>query len=276
MMRMRRLAPIAAGIVLLAAGSLKARELGLAAGPNVAHGRWAWSVLAGLELALGYCLVVAIYPAFSARVARFAFVVFALVTLYRAVTGEATCACFGAAKIHPWATFGLDLAMIVALTAWRRDPPGEREPAPASTALRRVPIALIPLILAFIPSAVALASTATRPPVVTIELNPVAVGAIRPGGSTSFRLAVLNPRPVAESISSIEASCPCVQMTSSLPCWIKPMGETFLQFSVDLAKESAFRGDLAILVRGLDPSGDELFRAEVRMSVVETLEFRNP
>lgn len=46
-----------------------------------------------------------------------AFAGFACFSAYRALSGHDTCGCFGAVKVHPWATFTLDVA-IVGLLAW--------------------------------------------------------------------------------------------------------------------------------------------------------------
>jgi hypothetical protein len=44
---------------------------------------------------------------------------FALISLYKGISGESTCGCFGRVPVNPWYTFTLDAAAVLALLRWR-------------------------------------------------------------------------------------------------------------------------------------------------------------
>jgi hypothetical protein len=44
---------------------------------------------------------------------------FALISLYKGISGYSTCGCFGRVPVSPWYTFALDAAAVLALLRWR-------------------------------------------------------------------------------------------------------------------------------------------------------------
>ncbi len=44
---------------------------------------------------------------------------FALISLYKGISGDASCGCFGRVPVNPWYTFGLDATAVLALVRWR-------------------------------------------------------------------------------------------------------------------------------------------------------------
>jgi hypothetical protein len=44
-----------------------------------------------------------------------------MITLYKAITGAASCGCFGSVQVNPWITlFAIDLPALLALSIFRR------------------------------------------------------------------------------------------------------------------------------------------------------------
>ena len=76
-----------------------------------------------LESALAIWLLSGLLPLWSRRAAIAAFSLFILVTSYKALTGEASCGCFGQLQVNPWLTLALDLTILVALACKGLDHP---------------------------------------------------------------------------------------------------------------------------------------------------------
>jgi hypothetical protein len=109
------------GALLLAAAALKGHEL--ATGPVVEQGlltsRWFLTIAVEFELALGLCLLGGLWKRAVRAVALACFVGFAGLTAYKTWHGDASCGCFGRVSIPPQYTLVLDVAVVVALLAWR-------------------------------------------------------------------------------------------------------------------------------------------------------------
>jgi hypothetical protein len=71
------------------------------------------------ELLLGLLLVSGILPRLTWASSLVCFGGFALVSLYKALSGDASCGCFGRVPVKPWYTFALDTASVLALFHWR-------------------------------------------------------------------------------------------------------------------------------------------------------------
>jgi hypothetical protein len=101
--------PALLGLVLLAAAALKAHQL--ATDPPLESGlltsRWTLIGLVELELGLGLCLLLGIYPPQIRIAALVTFAAFALMSLQQAIAGKASCSCFGAVAVRPWFTLFL-------------------------------------------------------------------------------------------------------------------------------------------------------------------------
>ncbi len=73
------------------------------------------------ELGLGLWLLSGLLPRLAWGSALACFVVFASVTLHKALSGAASCGCFGKIEVNPWITLVLDGAAVAAL-GWCRPP----------------------------------------------------------------------------------------------------------------------------------------------------------
>ena len=101
--------------VLLTAAVLKAYQLATEPiiGTGLLDSRWLLMVTVEFELFFGIWLLANIWakPTWAAALACFG--VFTCVSLCKALSGHASCGCFGRVPVNPWYTGGLDLAVIV-------------------------------------------------------------------------------------------------------------------------------------------------------------------
>ena len=72
------------------------------------------------ELALGIWLLSGLFKKAAWLAALLCFSAFSAITLYKVVTGAASCGCFGTVHVNPWITlFAIDLPAVIALVALR-------------------------------------------------------------------------------------------------------------------------------------------------------------
>ena len=108
-------------LVLLVAAVLKGHQL--ATEPMPGHGlldsRWLLIGVVEFELFFGLWLLAGISPKPTWAIALTCFTLFTCVSLCKAVSGYATCGCFGRVSVNPWYTTTLDLAIVLSLLRWR-------------------------------------------------------------------------------------------------------------------------------------------------------------
>ena len=110
-----------AGSVLMVAALLKL------AGTNVsAFAQYGWFLSSnvqiaavGWELLLGAALIFGLHRPVTWSLAILTFTVFAGVSSYLGIIGQASCGCFGTIEASPWAAFGVDVAMLILLAIFR-------------------------------------------------------------------------------------------------------------------------------------------------------------
>ena len=111
------------GLILLAAAGLKAHQL--ATEPvlsiDIFSYRWSLAVQVQFELVLGLWLLGGMHRRLLWLVSTVCFALFALVSLYKALAGQASCGCFGTVHVSPWYTLALDVAATGALILFRPD-----------------------------------------------------------------------------------------------------------------------------------------------------------
>jgi hypothetical protein len=112
---------IALGLLLLTAAGLKAYQLATEPipGTGLLDSRWLLMATVEFELFFGLWLLANIWPKPTWAAALACFGVFTCVSLYKALSGHATCGCFGRVAVNPWYAGTLDLAVIVSLLCWR-------------------------------------------------------------------------------------------------------------------------------------------------------------
>jgi hypothetical protein len=106
--------------------------------------------------------------------------------------------------------------------------------------------------------------------VLVVRPSPVELGTVSPGGTARTKLWVQNSTGTPRSVTQINTSCPCVS-AGPLPLTVAAGGEASLSIAFDSSGEPAFRGGLAVELRGLNASGSELFRNQVTVTVADTL-----
>ncbi len=108
-----RLAPVASGLTLLIAAFLKAAQS--SSGSTGFAGRVEGALATELETLIGVLLVIGVMPRVSRILAMCIFLLFLNISLYKALSGEAACGCFGQVDVNPWFTTSLDAALLAGL-----------------------------------------------------------------------------------------------------------------------------------------------------------------
>ena len=111
---------IVAAIFLLAAG-LKAWQLATVPpiGEGLLQARWFNILVVEFELIFGIWLLFGKLLKLTWLLSIGCFSIFAAVSLYKALSGEVSCGCFGAVVINPWVTMVFDLAIVGCLLLFR-------------------------------------------------------------------------------------------------------------------------------------------------------------
>ncbi len=104
---------VVASILLLAA-IMKAWQLATvpALSEGLFYARWFNLAVVEFELAVGLWLIFGLLPKLSRWATIGLFTTFAGVSLYKALSGETSCGCFGSAQVNPWWTFVLDVVIV--------------------------------------------------------------------------------------------------------------------------------------------------------------------
>ncbi len=122
--RTSRLLLVGVGLLLLAAAALKlgAGEAGTLGQNSVLFSPPVQMLSVVAEIALGVGLVGGWWRPGAWAAASLFFALMAGVSLWLAVQGQSSCGCFGRVAVHPWATFGLDVGILVALAVFHPKP----------------------------------------------------------------------------------------------------------------------------------------------------------
>jgi hypothetical protein len=96
---------------------------------SLLESRWFLIAVVEFELFFGLWLLSGLFPSSFGReaggegltwlAALGCFSLFACVSLYKALSGAASCGCFGPVRVNPWYTTTLDVALVAALLRWR-------------------------------------------------------------------------------------------------------------------------------------------------------------
>lgn len=149
---------VALGLLLIVATGLKAHQLATEPilGRGIFNSRWFLLGVVEWELLFGLWLLAGLWPRTTWVIALCCFGVFTAISLYKAISGEATCGCFGRLRVSPWFTLLLDISAILALLAF---PPHATEPrrwASRRRMLARCGITATLWLLAGVPAAIAM------------------------------------------------------------------------------------------------------------------------
>ena len=110
------------GVLLLTAAVLKGYELLTV--PVAGKDLWSWRpfliLTVEFELALAIWLLFGLLKKAAWLVSLLCFFLFSTITFYKAVTGAASCGCFGSVHVNPWITlFAIDLPAAIGLSFFR-------------------------------------------------------------------------------------------------------------------------------------------------------------
>ena len=149
---------ILAALVLLAAAVMKTAQLATVPvlGEGLFHARWFVFCLIEFELGFALWLLAGPYPKPTRLAVIALFSVFGLVSLYKALSGEASCGCFGAAKVDPRFTAALDAALATLAVLF---PPKTVQAVPTP---KKFALGLVVWALAGVPVVLAALSTRTE------------------------------------------------------------------------------------------------------------------
>lgn len=111
---------VAVGLLLVVAAVLKTHQSATEPilGTGLLDSRWLLMAVVEFELLLGLCLLGNLWRKPTWAVVLGCFALFTCVSLYKALSGRATCGCFGRVPVNPWYTTAFDAAVICSLLAW--------------------------------------------------------------------------------------------------------------------------------------------------------------
>lgn len=241
------------GTLLLCAAALKAEQL--ATTPSAADaiiGSW-WGQLAAVnvEFALGLWLWSGAYPASARRVALLTFTGFAGLSLLYLVRGRASCGCFGAVEVAPWAMVVVDTLGVVACWAFRPSP------AAAGVSSWRAVAAGGVMIAAGVPVNAKILQSMHAPPLV-VSPERMDMGHVGRGGASSSVFELHNHSGEEVEIGSVETSCPCASVRPSRKT-LSPNERLQMVLNLNMAAEPDFQGGLRVRVQGRSREGKVLF-----------------
>lgn len=113
-----------AGLILLIAAGLKAHQLATepVANRDIFSYRWSMTAMVEFEIVFGLWLLSGLHKRLSWLLAILCFSGFSVVTIYKALSGESSCGCFGRVQVNPWYTLIFDVTVVLALLIFRPSP----------------------------------------------------------------------------------------------------------------------------------------------------------
>ncbi|GHT45338.1 hypothetical protein FACS189454_04650 [Planctomycetales bacterium] len=104
--------------VLLFAAGLKAYQLATvpSLGEGILHARWFNILVVEFEIFFAFWLISGLLPKLTWLASIALFSMFTLVSLFKAISGETSCGCFGNVTVNPWITAAFDAGIVLLLT----------------------------------------------------------------------------------------------------------------------------------------------------------------
>ncbi len=270
---------VALGLLLLVAAALKAHQLATepVIAPGILNSLWFLTAVVELELFFGLWLVAGLYPRQTWAVAVACFALFAGVSLFKGLSGAATCGCFGRVPVNPWWTLILDAAAVSALL-FARPVRAASFNAPTRTYRR---VYLCSFVAASTTLAVATGVT-IRPKSIQLEVDKqyLDFGEVWAQSDFKWRLPVHNNSSRAITLDWVRVSCKCAQV-SPRSFTIGPGETTDIQLTMNLMSAPSSRSPGAPVeiaekvAAGISGSGrsDAVVVWEVRGRVRQALDF---
>jgi hypothetical protein len=109
------------GVLLLVAAGLKGYQLATepVLGDGILNSPWLLIGVVEFEIFFGLWLIAGLYPKWTWVAACGCFTLFAGVSLFKALSGAASCGCFGRMQVNPWYTVALDALAVATLLVFR-------------------------------------------------------------------------------------------------------------------------------------------------------------
>src|SRR5712692_7075807 len=114
MANISKLVRLAMGLFLLTAAGLKAHGIATdtASQDSLLLSPRLLIATIEIEIVLGLWLLSGAWPTWCWRIAVGTFSLYACISGYSGWIGQASCNCFGAVRVSPWYTFGLDIGIL--------------------------------------------------------------------------------------------------------------------------------------------------------------------
>lgn len=146
---------VALAVILLMAAAMKCHQLATepTLGSGLLNSRWFLMATVEFELFFGMWLLSGLLPRLTWVAALGCLLLFACVSLGKALSGTASCGCFGRVEVNPWYTFTLDVACVLALLRWR---PTGVTLIPSRAFLLRGTVVILSWLMVGVPAAVAM------------------------------------------------------------------------------------------------------------------------
>ena len=111
---------IAVGFLLLLAAGLKGHQLATepVSGAGILDSRWFLILVVEFEFVFGLWLWGGLCPKWTRWMVLVCFALFSGVSLFKALSGETSCGCFGKVAVNPWYTLLLDIGGLLSLVWW--------------------------------------------------------------------------------------------------------------------------------------------------------------
>jgi uncharacterized membrane protein YphA (DoxX/SURF4 family) len=112
---------LALGILLLVTAGLKGYQLATepTADTGLLDNRWFLIFVVEFELFFGLWLLSGLLPRLTWAASVACFALFTCISLYKALSGQATCGCFGKIEVNPWLTASFDFFIVLSLLYFR-------------------------------------------------------------------------------------------------------------------------------------------------------------
>jgi hypothetical protein len=256
------------GVVLLAAAALKGYELATSPVAETSLFRSWWFLIAIVEFELffGLWLLAGLYPKPTRWAAMSWFAALLGLSLTQAVSGAASCACFGPIQILPWVMVIFDAVAVLALWFFE---PELRTPVKQSQRLALL-AASVAVFCVGIPGALVIAS-GPRGESAWAAVAAVDLGTVRQGASAEAPILIENNGAVILRLDRMQVSCDCLKV--EFPQELLGPGQSIEGLvRLDLQTEKTFSGSLEMHAAGFSVTGERAMRINVRATVQQMAE----
>lgn len=247
-----------AGAFLIVAAALKAKQI--LTEPILTKGFWeSWLFLViqiPLEFGLGIWLVCGLFRKAAWLLGTLSFGAFIIITGYKALSGDASCGCFGTVHVNPWITLlTIDVPLFILLLMFR--PKGEKllpPPWPSAKHFFGVAIPTVIFLTALVPVLVI-----NKPPENTPTREVIRPGdwtPVKPVKSVKLSISDTNTVPEANTVAVIKPPVADVntEPNKAAPVNVQPRQEWPMLKQIDIA-DSLRSGIVVVLLYHFDCPG---------------------